>query len=381
MSKLQIVLRYLSSKIGSFAKSYEIDDKYWSLALSEFESDNKNKDLWAKCLAKSNFDEGKAKSQYMKIRAKELSEIDLPSDVQVKEYIKSGTATTKTFFDYLSNPPFIKFHNHYFQKIFYCVIMVVMWVLVGSMFLPNKAPFGEAISFLTANAIAIYIVTVNIRRNLISLLFLVLLVSTHQYFTYYQSFTQSLGYCAGLGWIGYFIFYLIQGRYFDEKYVPNDVFSKYVIGVAIGLLFAVPMAIDDKETRLIENEINAQYAHIFGEFYGLCSVNQYVSKKYCEPTSEDEKFTSFCSSDIVTKVLPSSMISEARKLVESGNMNRDVVALIDKFDAKYALEKLNNSDDDVCPQFRSNLRGMFDKSFDDLSNLKDKRYKLLKRLD
>jgi hypothetical protein len=75
------------------------------------------------------------------------------------------------------------------------------------------------------------------------------------------------------------------------------------------------------------------------------------------------------------------MISEARKLVESGNMNRDVVALIDKFDAKYALEKLNNNDEDVCPQFRSNLRGMFDKSLDDLSNLKDKRYKLLKRLD
>jgi hypothetical protein len=385
MSKITIILRYLSSKIKAFAKSYEMDDKYWSLALAEFESDSKNKDLWAKCLAKSNFDEGKAKSLYMKIRAKELSEIDLPSDVQVKEYIKSGTATTrygaKTFFEYLKNPPLLHFSNHYVQKISYTVTSFLLWVLLFSSIFSKDSFFGDSFAFFFANVIVIYVMTTNVKRNVISLSCFVFLVSIHQYFSYYQNFTHSLGYCFGLGWIGYFIFSLLRGRLFDDKYVPSDVFSKYVIGVAIAFTFAIPMAISDKENRLIEKEINAEYAHIFGELYGLCSVNQYVTKKYCEPTSEDEKFTSFCNADIVPKVLPSSMISEARKLVESGNMNRDIVLLIDRFDAKYALEKMNNNDDDVCPQLRSNLRGMFDKSLNDLSNLKDKRYKLLKRLD
>lgn len=385
MSKITIILRYLSSKIKAFAKSYEMDDKYWSLALAEFESDSKNKDLWAKCLAKSNFDEGKAKSLYMKIRAKELSEIDLPSDVQVKEYIKSGTATTrygaKTLFEYLKNPPLLHFSNHYVQKISYTVTSFLLWVLLFSSVFSKDSFFGDSFAFFFANVIVIYVMTTNVKRNVISLSCFVFLVSIHQYFSYYQNFTHSLGYCFGLGWIGYFIFSLLRGRLFDDKYVPSDVFSKYVIGVAIAFTFAIPMAISDKENRLIEKEINAEYAHIFGELYGLCSVNQYVTKKYCEPTSEDEKFTSFCNADIVPKVLPSSMISEARKLVESGNMNRDIVLLIDRFDAKYALEKMNNNDDDVCPQLRSNLRGMFDKSLNDLSNLKDKRYKLLKRLD
>lgn len=385
MSKLQIVLRYLSSKISSLAKSYEVDNKYWSLALAEFESDGQNKDLWAKCLAKSNFDEGKAKSQYVKIRTKELSETDLPSDVQVKEYIKAGTATTrdgaKTFFEYLKNPPLIHFSNHYIQKISYTVTSFLLWVSIFSSVFSKDSFFGDSLAFFIANVIVVYVMTTNVKRNIITLSCFVLLVSFHQYVSYYQNFTHSLGYCFGLGWIGYFIFSLLGGRLFGDKYVPSDVFSKYVIGVAIAFTFAIPMAINEKENRLIEKELNAEYTHIFGEFYGLCSVNQYVTKKYCEPTSDDEKFTNFCGSDIVPKVLPSSMISEARKLVESGNMNRDVISLLDKFDAKYALEKMNNNDGDVCPQFRSNLRGMFDTYMDDLSKLKDKRYKLLKRLD
>lgn len=73
MSKLKSIYRGVFSKVSSFLASYEPDDKYWELALSEYESDSRDKSLWAKCLAKCKFNESEAKSHYVKIRARQIS--------------------------------------------------------------------------------------------------------------------------------------------------------------------------------------------------------------------------------------------------------------------------------------------------------------------
>lgn len=74
MSILKSIYRSVVSSVSSLLASYEADDKYWALALSEFDSESRNKDLWAKCLTKSKFNESEAKSQYVKLRARQLSE-------------------------------------------------------------------------------------------------------------------------------------------------------------------------------------------------------------------------------------------------------------------------------------------------------------------
>ncbi len=74
MSKLKSIYRSVVSSVSSLLASYEADDKYWALALSELDSESRNKDLWAKCLTKSKFNESEAKSQYVKLRARQLSE-------------------------------------------------------------------------------------------------------------------------------------------------------------------------------------------------------------------------------------------------------------------------------------------------------------------
>jgi len=46
-------------------------------ALEEFEGDNRNQGLYAKCFAGADGDENKAKVRYMKSRADELSQKDM----------------------------------------------------------------------------------------------------------------------------------------------------------------------------------------------------------------------------------------------------------------------------------------------------------------
>jgi hypothetical protein len=48
------------------------EEKAWEQALTEFESDERKKGVWAKAFSDSNGDEAKAKAQYLKIRAKQL---------------------------------------------------------------------------------------------------------------------------------------------------------------------------------------------------------------------------------------------------------------------------------------------------------------------
>lgn len=57
--------------------STEIDDKFWALALEESDSDKRVASIWAKCFANSSGDESKAKSEYLKIRARQLSDGDV----------------------------------------------------------------------------------------------------------------------------------------------------------------------------------------------------------------------------------------------------------------------------------------------------------------
>lgn len=76
MEKIKSFIRYVSIKLRELASAYDVDDKYWALALSEFDSELKNNDLWAKCLTKSKFNELEAKSLYIKIRSKQLADIN-----------------------------------------------------------------------------------------------------------------------------------------------------------------------------------------------------------------------------------------------------------------------------------------------------------------
>lgn len=81
----------------------------------------------------------------------------------------------------------------------------------------------------------------------------------------------------------------------------------------------------------------------------------------------------------------SSKISSLAKFYEVDNKYWSLALAefesLSKTDSRYAFETLNSNGVDVCPQFRDNLRGLFNRSIVDLSELKDKKYKLLKRLD
>jgi hypothetical protein len=58
---------------GDSMKSGEQDLEHWKIALDEFESENRQRSLWANLYAKYNGDESRAKAEYLKVRAEFFS--------------------------------------------------------------------------------------------------------------------------------------------------------------------------------------------------------------------------------------------------------------------------------------------------------------------
>lgn len=66
-----------------------MNEKLYAQALREFESDNRNEGLYAKCFAEADGDEDKAKARYIKNRVNELSQLDPPSTTSGQEFKKT----------------------------------------------------------------------------------------------------------------------------------------------------------------------------------------------------------------------------------------------------------------------------------------------------
>ena len=72
--------------------SKELESKYWEQALSEFNSDARNKSLWAKLFAECDGDENKTQAKYLSIRFTELAHKNTPPQQDLRKQTKSAPA-------------------------------------------------------------------------------------------------------------------------------------------------------------------------------------------------------------------------------------------------------------------------------------------------
>jgi hypothetical protein len=59
------------------------EDKFWEMAIEEFDGESRKKGLWAKCFAEADGDENKAKASYLKQRVVELKTEKNKDDLKV----------------------------------------------------------------------------------------------------------------------------------------------------------------------------------------------------------------------------------------------------------------------------------------------------------